>query len=62
MSEPWASAERAGPASPYDAMAAYNSMPAPGPGEAIGMNPAMAGPGLGIDGFDTEINFDDAMM
>ncbi|KAI0443465.1 hypothetical protein F4803DRAFT_310134 [Xylaria telfairii] len=43
-------------------MAAFNSMPAPGPGEAIGLNPAMAGPGLGIEAFDAEINFDDAML
>ncbi|KAI0392291.1 p53-like transcription factor [Xylariaceae sp. FL0594] len=43
-------------------MAAYNSMPVPGPGDAIGMNPSMAAPGLGIDGFDHEMNFDDAML
>ncbi|KAI1175920.1 hypothetical protein F4777DRAFT_294285 [Nemania sp. FL0916] len=43
-------------------MAAFNSMPAPGASESIGLNPAMAGPGLGIDGFDAEISFDDAML
>ncbi|KAI0506042.1 hypothetical protein F5B22DRAFT_651088 [Xylaria bambusicola] len=43
-------------------MAAYNSMPAPNSGETIGLNPAMAGHGLGIESFDAEINFDDAML
>ncbi|KAI1429785.1 hypothetical protein F5Y12DRAFT_336917 [Xylaria sp. FL1777] len=43
-------------------MAAFNSMPAPNSGEAIGLNPPIAGPGLGIEGFDAEINFDDAML
>jgi hypothetical protein len=43
-------------------MAAFNSMPVPSPGEAIGLNAAMAGPGLGIEGFDADLNFDDAML
>ncbi|KAI3320220.1 p53-like transcription factor [Xylariaceae sp. AK1471] len=43
-------------------MAAFNSMPAPSPGDAIGLNAAMAGPGLGIEGFDADLNFDDAML
>ncbi|KAI0022923.1 hypothetical protein F4780DRAFT_788049 [Xylariomycetidae sp. FL0641] len=42
-------------------MAAYN-MPAPGPGEAMSLNAAMAGAGLGIDGFDPEITFDESML
>ncbi|KAI1822061.1 hypothetical protein F4861DRAFT_419837 [Xylaria intraflava] len=37
-------------------MAAYNSMPAPGSGEAMRLNPAM------IEGFEAELNFDDAML
>ncbi len=37
-------------------------MPAPNSGEAIGLNPGMVGPGLGIESFDAEINFDDAML
>ncbi|KAI0408413.1 p53-like transcription factor [Xylaria palmicola] len=43
-------------------MAAFNSIPAPSPGDAVGLNPVMAAPGLGIDGFDADINFDDAML
>jgi hypothetical protein len=60
--EPGRAPKKGGATSPYNAMAAFNSMPANGPGEAIGLNPAMAGPGLGIEGFDAEINFDDAML
>jgi hypothetical protein len=43
-------------------MAAFNSMPAPSPREAMRLTGAMAGSGLGIDTFDPDMNFDDAML
>ncbi|KAI5922390.1 hypothetical protein F4810DRAFT_711506 [Camillea tinctor] len=43
-------------------MAAFNSMPAPGHGEAMGLNAAMANSGLGIDSFEPDINFDESML
>ncbi|KAI0010363.1 p53-like transcription factor [Xylariaceae sp. FL0662B] len=45
-------------------MATFNSMPAlqPGsPGDAMGMN-AMANSGLGIEGFEPDLNFDESML
>ncbi|KAI1325048.1 p53-like transcription factor [Xylariaceae sp. FL0255] len=41
---------------------AFNSMPARSPGEAMGLNAAMGGPGLGIEGFDPDLNFDESML
>ena len=49
-------------------MATFNSMPAmqsgPSPGETLGLNAAMAASttGLGIEGFEHELNFDESML
>ncbi|KAH9907339.1 hypothetical protein F4778DRAFT_532831 [Xylariomycetidae sp. FL2044] len=44
-------------------MAAFNSMPAHSPGEAMGLNAAIAaGSGLGIEGFDSDLQFDESML
>ena len=37
--------------------------PGPNPGETLGLNAAMgSGAGLGIEGFDQELNFDESML
>jgi hypothetical protein len=48
-------------------MATFNSMPpmqsGASPNDAMGLNhAAMPGNGLGIEGFDQEINFDESML
>ncbi|KAI1633272.1 hypothetical protein F4809DRAFT_33810 [Biscogniauxia mediterranea] len=43
-------------------MATFNSMPAPGHGEAMGLNAAIANSGLGIDGFEPDLTFDESML
>ncbi|KAI1343013.1 hypothetical protein F5Y15DRAFT_274272 [Xylariaceae sp. FL0016] len=43
-------------------MATFNSMPAPGPAEQMGLSAAMAAQGLGIDDFQPDLNFDEAML
>lgn len=49
-------------------MATFNSMPAlssgaADPNDAIGLNAAtMSGSGLAIEGFDTELHFDESML
>lgn len=42
-------------------MANFNSMPAPGAADAMAMN-GMHPTGLGIEQFDQELNFDEAML
>ncbi|CAJ2505455.1 Uu.00g128490.m01.CDS01 [Anthostomella pinea] len=43
-------------------MATFNSMPAPSPGEAMGLNAAMVSSGLGLESFEPELNFDESML
>jgi hypothetical protein len=44
-------------------MESFNTMSAASPGDAMGLNPAMtANAGLGIDGFDQDLKFDDTML
>ncbi|KAI0477828.1 hypothetical protein GGR56DRAFT_638957 [Xylariaceae sp. FL0804] len=43
-------------------MATFNSMPAPGPGEAMALNAAMAVSGLGMDDFQPDLTFDESML
>lgn len=47
-------------------MATFNSLPTlssgASPNDAMGLNPQMTGNGLGIEGFDQELNFDESML